>query len=162
MADSTENFLRHHGVLGMHWGIRKDQSQPSSSDIYNARKRIAKKEIKINALKRVNPKGRGAVYAQSQLKKLKADLRKGADTQLSKKSATKKERATKIQAGAAATALLLSIAGGHIALGAASPKIQAGANLASNILLGGAGVLGISTLVTQASANKDESKFHNR
>jgi hypothetical protein len=40
-AEVVEDILTHHGVKGMHWGIRKDSSSPRAVTVTDKKKRIA-------------------------------------------------------------------------------------------------------------------------
>jgi hypothetical protein len=78
--DDVDAFLEHHGIKGMHWGVRRDRTSSGSSNAYSAalssmhprsrdqaRKSIVANEV--SSLKRVAPSENGKGHLTDQQKK---------------------------------------------------------------------------------------------
>jgi hypothetical protein len=57
---SLEEYLEHHGVKGMKWGVRRQQRRERNAQIKTARKNVRAKEDEIIALDRKARKSKSA------------------------------------------------------------------------------------------------------
>lgn len=148
--------LRHAGVKGMKWGQRKAQPKASTEQVYEARKSVAKDQIK---LRQYSHKDDYSVYSATKAASLQNRIRK--NSKIAGQSVSKKETATKITLGAAVATGVLGYAGSKVASALPSGPGKDGAMIVSTLLSVGALGLSASTIATSASAAKDERDYYN-
>lgn len=77
---TPEEFIEHHGVKGMKWGVHK--AKPTANDIHDARKRVASQQRSINnQIDKVNLSKPGSAQAREaqKLGKMQMDFLKNPD-----------------------------------------------------------------------------------
>lgn len=154
MAKTAEEFLAHHGVMGMRWGQHTlAPANASSQDIYDARARISERNVEI-----ANHQKSDSLYSINKVK----NLRKAnhADHHIAKQYANKKEAAARIQSGAAIAAGLAGVTLSKLAAHTHSRE-RGKIALASMIANGAFAALAVGAVSTQAAANKAETTHYN-
>src|ERR1700748_1895283 len=95
--EEIDAFLAHHGIKGMHWGVRRDL-HPSGSDVSAGTVKDAKASEKAEAVKSI------ASYETRSIEKLNPSV---SDEEASRFTPEQK-RALKIAAGVAVTGAVLA------------------------------------------------------
>lgn len=148
--------LRHVGVKGMKWGQRKAQPKASTEQVYEARKSVAKDQIK---LRQYTHKDDYSTYSATKAAQLQSRIKR--NSKIASQSVSKKETATKITLGAAVATGVLGYAGATAAKALPPGPGRDGATIISTLLSVGALGLSASTIATSASAAKDEADYYN-
>lgn len=154
-AQLAPDELAHYGVLGMKWGRRKDRnSGPSREDVYNARKRMAKRNVKIS---NVRNSGDISIASQEHIRELKNKNK--SDNSIARQNATRKEAVMNATGRAAVASFIVAYGASKVAQ-FSSGKTRRGARIVQNVL--GAAALGSAAVAigTGISAGRDERRYY--